>query len=181
MDYTEIQFKLGSTIFMAVNKLLRYKEEGKLVCGKFNDHMLYSDTVTLDLAYKQITGMTKSEFDEAEKKRQNEYELHKQEHKQKIPELIKEWIKKGHDVLSENKWDLWDECVPIRLGDLYEGMELGCCLDIIYRLKDGKSFDEVKNFFNNQGHSGMSHSVVCSMIYSFYDKGKEFIDYVDKK
>ena len=29
-----------------------------------------------------------------------------------------------------------DRCVPIRLGDLYEGMELGQCLDIIRTVKD---------------------------------------------
>lgn len=62
--YEKIEFPLGSTIDEVVDKLLSYKEEGKLVYGKFNSVVLYSDTVTTDSAYKAITGKTKEEFDE---------------------------------------------------------------------------------------------------------------------
>lgn len=63
-DYLKVSFTLGDTIENAVNQLLEYKEKGQLVCGKFNDVTLYSDTVTMDKAYKEIVGMTKAEFDE---------------------------------------------------------------------------------------------------------------------
>lgn len=62
-NYEEIKFLLGNTVEQAVNELLRYKGDGKLVCGDFNGVMLYSDTVTMDAAYKSITGKTKIEFD----------------------------------------------------------------------------------------------------------------------
>ena len=62
--YTEIQFALGSTIDDAVNELLKSKEEGKLVYGSFNGIKLYSDTVTIDSAYRLITGKSKAKFDE---------------------------------------------------------------------------------------------------------------------
>lgn len=45
---------------MAVSEL---KSHESLVCGKFNDQMLYSDIDDLDSAYKKITGLAKSEFD----------------------------------------------------------------------------------------------------------------------
>lgn len=62
-QYKEIKFLLGSSIDEAVEELLSYKNEGILACGRFNDITLYSDTVTIDDAYKEITGKTKAEFD----------------------------------------------------------------------------------------------------------------------
>ena len=61
-NYGKIEFSLGSTIEQAVNELLNYKKKGKLVYGKFNGVTLYSDTVTMDFAYREITGKSKAEF-----------------------------------------------------------------------------------------------------------------------
>jgi hypothetical protein len=63
-NYEKIEFILGSTIEEAVNKLLNYRDIGELVCGEFNGVILYSDTVTMDSAYRKITGKSKAEFDE---------------------------------------------------------------------------------------------------------------------
>jgi hypothetical protein len=63
-DYLKVEFTLGDTIENAVNQLLKHKEKGQLACGDFNGVTLYSDTVTIDGAYKEIAGMTKAEFDE---------------------------------------------------------------------------------------------------------------------
>jgi hypothetical protein len=60
--YEQVDFLPGSTIEQAVNKLLSYREKGKLAVAKFNGVTLYSDTVTLDSAYLEITGKTKTEF-----------------------------------------------------------------------------------------------------------------------
>ena len=46
-----------------VNKLLQYKKDNIQVCYKFNDTMLFSDTVTIDSAWIEVTGMTKTERD----------------------------------------------------------------------------------------------------------------------
>lgn len=59
----EIKFKLGSTIEEAVNLLLNHNSKGESVYGVFNDVKLNSDTVTMDSAYKAITGLSKEEFD----------------------------------------------------------------------------------------------------------------------
>lgn len=58
-QYVEVEFYPGSTIGECVDELLEYKKKGKLAFGVFNGHKLYSDTVTLDSAYKEITGKTK--------------------------------------------------------------------------------------------------------------------------
>lgn len=155
-----------------------YKERGELVYGDFNGHRLYSDVDDLDSAYIKITGKTKAECDEAEKKRHEEYEEENRKHKEAIPELIKEWIAKGNNILDEKYRELWAKCVPIRLSDLYKGMELDCCLEIVEQLNKGEEFEKVKLLIENQGHSGMSFSLVCFMVKSFCDRGNEFISYV---
>jgi hypothetical protein len=65
--YRTIEFDLGRDVEAAVNKLLEYKMKGELVLGKFNGTILYSDTVTMDGAYLEITGMTKAELDKLKK------------------------------------------------------------------------------------------------------------------
>jgi hypothetical protein len=62
--YEQVEFLLGSTIDEVVSELLNYREKGKLAFAKFNGVTFYSDTVTLDLAYQEVTGKTKTEFDE---------------------------------------------------------------------------------------------------------------------
>ena len=56
-------------------------------------------------------------------------------------------------------------------------MELKQCLDIVVLLKEDK-FEEAKELINNQGHSGMSFRLICSMIREFSDRGEEFISLI---
>lgn len=64
--YEKMNLILGSTIEEAVELLLHHRSQGKLASVKFNDITLYSDTVTMDDAYRQIVGKTKAEIDEQE-------------------------------------------------------------------------------------------------------------------
>jgi len=73
-QYKKIEFCVGSNIESAVKELLNYKEKGILVCGDFNGTTLYSDTVTLDGAYKEITGKTKTEFDKSQQEWRERYD-----------------------------------------------------------------------------------------------------------
>ena len=59
-------------------------------------------------------------------------------------------------------------------SDLYKGMELGQCLDIIRTVKE-KSIADGIEVMRNQGHSGMSWSLMKSMIKTFCDCGDEFL------
>jgi hypothetical protein len=176
-QYKEIEFCVGRNIDECVNELLVYKNKGELVFGNFNGHKLYSDSVTIDSVYKEITGSIKKEFDENIRKQNEEYERQKQEHIDSIPEKTKMWMQKGREILEKDKLELWDKIVPIRLNDLYQGMELKCCLDIIKILKDG-TLEEAKKEIENQNHSEMSFNLVRSMVKEFSTRGQEFFDYV---
>lgn len=177
-NYREIEFSAGENIESAVNKLLSYKQKDELVCGQFNGQMLYSDIDDLDSAYKKVTGKAKVEFDEAARKSNEEYEEGKRKHEESIPEFTKEWIEKGKNILNEKHLELWSKIVPVRLKDLYQGFELGACLDIVEKLNSGCDLDVAKEIIEEQGHSGMSFGLVCSMVESFCDRGSEFVKYV---
>lgn len=174
-NYREIQFGAGQTIESAITELKEHKD---LVCGSFNDHMLYSDIDDVDSAFKKITGKTKAEFDDELKEQVDKYKEQKKKHEDSIPELTIQWIEKGKNILDEKYHELWNKCVPIRLGDLYQGMELGCCLDIVKELNNGCELETAKKIIEEQGHSGMSFGLVCSMVRSFCDRGEEFVNHV---
>ena len=172
-NYRKIEFGFGD-INSAMEELKSPKD---LVCGSFNGRMLYSDVDDIDTAYKKITGKTKSEFDAEREKEHLEYEERKRKHKESIPELTKEWIEKGNEILDEKYRETWAKCVPIRLDDLYEGMELKSTLDIVKKLNAGCELKTAKEIIEGQGHSGMSFGLVCSMVKSFCDRGAEFASY----
>ena len=165
-NYRKIEFGAGDSIERAMKDLARFKERGELVYGEFNGQKLYSDIDDVDSAYKKITGKTKAEFDAQRK------------HKEAIPELTKEWIEKGFAILDKKYHETWAKCVPIRLDDLYQGMELGATLDIVKVLNAGCELDVAIGIIEGQGHSGMSFGLVCSMVKSFCDRGSEFVAYV---
>ena len=172
--HKKIEFSPGENIESAVKELMSHNE---LVCGSFNGQMLYSDIDTVDSAYQKITGKTKAEYDTEAKAQNDRYEDDRQKHKESIPDLTKEWIEKGNTILDEKYRETWAKCVPIRLDDLYQGMELKCCLDIVIELNNGCTLDEAKAIIESQGHSGMSFGLVCSMVKSFCDRGNEFVIY----
>jgi hypothetical protein len=90
-------------------------------------------------------------------------------------ETVKEYIEKGHKILSEKYWKKYDEIVPIRVGDLYHGMELGAFLEIIELYDKNHELQECARAFDRQNHSGMSASLVASLIYNFHDNGDKIV------
>jgi len=173
-NYREIEIFAGNTIEYAVKELNKHKD---LVCIKFNEKVLYSDIDDLDSAFKKITGKTKSEFDEERRIENEKYKQEKKEHKEAIPKLTLEWIGKGEKILDKKYHKLWTKILPIRLDDMYRGMELGNCLEIVEQLNKGTELEKVKPLIEDQGHSGMSFGLVCSMIKEFADRGEEFVKY----
>lgn len=177
--YLKLTYLCGRTIEDCVVELLGYKSNDILASGEFNGITLYSDTVTMDSAYLEITGKTKDQWAKDTQDRMDKYDRQAKEHKERMPELTIEWMKKGREVLTEDKWAYWDEIVPIRLSDLYNGMELGNCLDIVKVLNDKQSLEEATVMIRSQGHSGMSFGLVCSMVKEFSSRGNEFMEYVN--
>lgn len=178
MNYIKVEFSVGSSIEDSVKFLHRKAEStGKNYYGEFNGYKLTSD-MSVDEAYIECLDRTSKEFKDKQEEWKQDLIRREEEHKKKIPELTKYWIKEGHKVLSQDKWNEWDRCVPIRLGDLYEGIELGQCLDIIKTVKDNSIVAGIE-VMKNQGHSGMSWGLMKSMIYTFCDCGNEFVETLD--
>lgn len=173
--YEEIEFDGGVNIESAIEELKKYTYP---VCGLFNGKMLYSDVDDVNSAYVKITGKTKAESDAEQQKWHDEYKRKQKEHEENIPKLTEEWIDKGKLILNEKYIDLWIKCVPIRLSDLYHGMELGACLEIVEQLNAGCELETAREIIEKQGHSGMSFNLVRSMVKSFCDRGNEFADFV---
>lgn len=177
----EIELYPGETIDDAWKRLLKESAEcGDTCFGKFNNHEIRS-TDTLDEAYMKITGKTKEQHDKAEQDWHEEYERKEKEHKDNIPNLVPEYCKKARGVILEDQYDYWDRIVPIRLGDLYHGMELDDTLDLCKIMRDEsidyetrirKAYDE----FRYQGHSGMSANLVMSMLKAFCPNGDDLAD-----
>jgi len=178
-NYKEIQFTPGSNIESVVLELNAYKNNGELVFGIFNGQKLYSDIDDLDSAYIKITGMSFDDFSHQQKINHDKYEEDRRRHKENIPNLINEWNEKGTKILDSKYHELWIKIVPIRLDDLYEGMELKASLDIIEPLNKGCEFEITKEILENQGHSGMSYNLVCSMIKFLCDRGYDFVSYLN--
>lgn len=175
-NYKKIDSCWGMTIDMAVNELLQYKERGELAFLEFNGIKLYSDTVTLDGAYIAITGITKADHEERVGKQREEYKREGEKYQAKSPLLVAVWQDKGRAFVKLDKLDLWDKCVPARLNDLYHGMELGACEEIIIALNNGCTIGEAKTIIENQNHSGMSYGLVRSMVREFAERGQEFFE-----
>jgi hypothetical protein len=99
-QYNTIEYFIGNSIEDAVLELITYtvKHNGELACGEFNTHMLYSDTVSLDNAYKEIVGKTYTEFQSSQKKWHDDYEKQEKEFKESVPTLIEDWKKKGREI-----------------------------------------------------------------------------------
>lgn len=72
-NYREITVISGSTLETVVSTLQRYHRWGDKVYVKFKGYYFYSDTVTLDNAYKTITGQTKEAFDKTREERRALY------------------------------------------------------------------------------------------------------------
>jgi hypothetical protein len=179
----EIEFLPGDSIDTAWKELLKASAEcGDTCFGEFNGKEIRS-TDTLDEAYMKILGMTKSEYEKEMQDWRNDYERQEKEHKDNIPNLIPIYREKARGVILEDQYEYWDKIVPIRLDDLYHGMELDATLDLCKIMRDeSMSYDErlkkAYDTFMDQGHSGMSAGLVASMLRTFCPDGHDLADAV---
>lgn len=173
----KIELYAGCTIEKAYSEL---HKTGSPCRTEFNGVEITSED-TLDNLYLKITGLSKDDFDKKQQEAHDEYIRGEEEHKAKIPELTEFYRKQARGIILEDKLELWDKCVPIRLGDLYHGMELDATLEISKIMGDETvDFEErMKNaydLFQKQGHSGMSAGLVMSMLRAFCPNGNEISD-----
>lgn len=179
----EIEILPGDSIDTAWKELLKASAEcGDTCFCEFNGREIRS-TDTLDEAYMKILGKTKSEHEKEMQDWRDEYERREKEHKDNIPNLIPIYCEKARGVILEDQYEYWDKIVPIRLDDLYHGMELDATLDLCKIMRDeSMSYDErlkkAYDTFMDQGHSGMSAGLVASMLRTFCPDGYDLADAV---
>jgi hypothetical protein len=178
--YEKIELRWGASLGECVVQLINYSVKNKtLASGDFNGTILYSDTVSLDSAYSEATGMTYFERCEADIVERIKREQEEKERQNRLPTRIAAWTDRGSRLVKPEKFEYWMQVVPIRANDLYHGMELDACLDIIEILNAGCSMSSAKKKIEDQNHSGMSYSLVRALVKEFADRGEEFAKYVE--
>lgn len=175
----EVGFEPGEDVTEALEELKRAEREYEVpASGEFNTKLLTS-AMTMDEAYLLVTGYSKENYDDIVITQRKSYAEEEAEHKANIPSLIIKWREAARGIICEEKLTYWDGIVPIRLEDLYRGMELDCTLDLVKMLDvDGCTLEEAEKEFDNQGHSGMSAHLLFGMMKEFCNRGEEFVDYV---
>lgn len=178
----EIEFYGGQSIDCAYQML---QECGEPCFGIFNDKKIYS-TDTIDEAYTKVLGTSKFEFEERMRKEQEKHEQEEAEFKAKIPLLTDKYRIRARGIIADEHLEYWDNIVPIRLNDLYHGMELDCWLELISELNKFENnkeeiFRACYNLFCKQGHSGMSARLVFSGLKRFHSLGNELVEFINKK
>jgi len=179
----EIELLAGSSIDDALANLKTEANNNNCItCANFNGKILYS-TDDIDIAYMKVTGKTKDAHDKNLEEKAEEYERKEKEHEAKIPELTEKYREMARGLVLDEELDYWDKIVPIRLGDLYHGMELEQTLDICRIMRDETlSYDErlrkAYDLFMESGHSGMSAGLTAAMIRRFCPDGADVADAV---
>lgn len=176
------EFRAGMSIDAAYKFLCEASQEcGQPTVGEFNGKVLASD-MTLDECYMKVTGKTKAEFDAETKRQVEEYERKEREHKEHIPAIVEKYKEEAKGLIKEEEWDYFLKVLPIRVGDLYHGIEIQNMLEIINVLKENKdderkALDAAGKVFDEQGHSGMSAGLVAQLVRKFSPWfGNEFFE-----
>lgn len=155
-------------------------ESGEVLKAVFNDKYLLS-TDTDDDAYLRITGKTKAEHDAYVKQWLDERKRQREEHEARIPQLTEKYRQQARGLVLDETVEYWDEIVPIRLGDIYRGMELDNVLDCCRVMRDEtlsriERLRKAYKIFNDAGHSGMSAGLTMAMLRRFCPDGNELAD-----
>ena len=177
----EIRIPGGTNLDEAIEWLKKESENAGEPClGKFNGKEIYS-TDSVDEAYMKVLGKTKAEFEEGQRKWREEYERAEREHRARIPQLTEHYRNEARGLVLDSELEYWDEIVPIRLGDLYHGMELEQVLDCCKIMRDeslvlAARLEKAYDVFMSEGHSGMSANLTMSMLRRFCPHGNELAD-----
>ena len=149
-EVKRIDIEPWSNLQSVVYLLMAYRANGDHVYCEYNGHKLYSDNISMEAAYLEITGMTKEEY-EAEKQKLNEQfdeEFKKQKvleehYKEKVLEsqneipvsITQDKVVEGLKFIAENR--------EIEQDKLNEALiNLGCNFTL----------DDIKNEIKKEGN-----------------------------
>ena len=170
----ELELYAGNSIDTAVKRLLEAKAEGKHVFCKFNGVKLYSDNVTLDSAYTEIFGCTKSEWDEKLRKNIEKSEKKMEEDRKRAIENIPTQIEKGKTLIYPFRNEEWAKLVEADANGDYCGRITSCAIEIMTAIEEEKTVEELVEMFKEQDHSGWSASLIRNIIMTYSRNGYPF-------
>ena len=84
-----------------------------------------------------------------------------------VPMLAQQYIDKGQALIPEDKMEEWQEYVNTSVRSMYEGADIEASLTLLQALEDGVALNDIRQMFNDQGHSGHSASIVATVIEQF--------------
>jgi hypothetical protein len=166
----------GQTLENAYNEMKRLAEESnKRVEAEFNTYSINSD-MSIDDVFLLITDKTYIQWLDYRQKQREEEKRKEEEFQNKLPELIEKYKQEARGLVIDSQLDYWDKIVPIRLNDLYQGMELGETLKYCKMMRDESMpledrLVKARQDFINSVHSGMSRSLMLKMIHTFVPDG----------
>lgn len=156
----------------AVKVLQEYKEKGERVIYNFNGWILDSENITMDGAYKQITGKTKAEYEKAEEanleKEQANLEKEQAEERAWAEQRIPEWLERGEKLIPADKKKAWEEHVKRNATDKFSVVNaIEKVLTVMEKVASGTTQEELEELLAEQGHTGFSYQVMRSTIKEF--------------
>ena len=169
-------------MMISITTIIKNREHNATLLQErlINGKEIYS-TDTVDEAYMKVLGKTKAEYEESYRKWKEGYDQAQREHQARIPQLTEKYRNEARGLVLDSELEYWDKIVPIRLGDLYHGMELQNVLDCCKIMRDeslvyAARLEKAYDVFMAEGHSGMSASLTMAMLRRFCPHGNELAD-----
>ncbi len=165
-----------NTLELTVKALLKAKDEGRKVFCHFNDTILKSDTVTMDDAFLEVLGITKSQYDKEQREFNNNFEKmvlqERRESLKKIPELIE----RGKAYIFPEKLEEWKNCVIDTCDGPFDYSIVEQALDIMDALEKGAQRDELIGMLREQGHNDATAILLRRIVLNFSKRGPDFFE-----
>lgn len=174
----KIEFTDKDNIESIVYTLLAHKARGEKVYTEYLGHILYSDTVTMENAYKEINDNSNyarrvDVYLDNEKRRK----VLEEDAREKIPE----WLSKGNELISKDKHKKWKDVIMTRSMDLYHGCDLDVFLNIMKDIEDNKDMATIVDNYILLGYSPTFKAFVNSLITDFCEKKDLFMYEYNKR
>ena len=128
----------------AVKVLQEYKEKGERVIYNFNGWILDSENITMDGAYKQITGKTKAEYEKDVEESRANLKKEQAEERAQAEQRIPEWLERGEKLIPAGKKKAWEKYVKKSIeSDYFACTYIEKTLEIMERIVSGTNREEL--------------------------------------
>lgn len=147
----------------------------------FNNHKFYSYE-SWNALYIKATGMNRRTFQKKLRLDVKKYNKSLRLHNAALPRLRREYRLMARGIIDEKYLDKWNECVDVRLRDIYRGYELKCILALVKELNRDipktEKFANCKQIMYQQDHTGGSAWMTLLCLKSLHDLGEEVVSYL---